>query len=183
MVGLKWRLAMATVAVGVASGGSGASAATSVDTTACQGFAVSNSCRFDGNINSNTNGNNSYLHAQSAYNVLFDPNIVLNPIGESIVGAGATSGTWSLPGFNVAYLAVKAANTFVLYETSGSTGSWDTIGNGGNRHGQAQGMSHLVFFGAQAVAVPEPATWALLILGFGVVGAGLRRRQPALRHA
>ena len=28
-------------------------------------------------------------------------------------------------------------------------------------------------------AVPEPATWALLILGFGAVGAALRRRQTA----
>ena len=31
-----------------------------------------------------------------------------------------------------------------------------------------------------AGAVPEPATWAMLILGFGFVGAALRRRQPGL---
>ncbi|MFA7441709.1 MAG: PEPxxWA-CTERM sorting domain-containing protein [Sphingomonadaceae bacterium] len=30
--------------------------------------------------------------------------------------------------------------------------------------------------GAEVVAVPEPATWAMLIAGFGMVGAGLRRR-------
>ena len=29
---------------------------------------------------------------------------------------------------------------------------------------------------ADPVAVPEPATWALMIVGFGVAGAGLRRR-------
>lgn len=30
-----------------------------------------------------------------------------------------------------------------------------------------------------AVAVPEPASWALMIAGFGVVGGALRRRRPA----
>lgn len=32
-----------------------------------------------------------------------------------------------------------------------------------------------------AVAVPEPSTWLMMILGFGVIGAGLRRtrRQPS----
>jgi hypothetical protein len=32
--------------------------------------------------------------------------------------------------------------------------------------------------GLTAAAVPEPATWALLIAGFGFVGATLRRRRP-----
>jgi hypothetical protein len=33
-------------------------------------------------------------------------------------------------------------------------------------------------------AVPEPATWAMMILGFGVIGGALRRRQrPALAAA
>ena len=29
-----------------------------------------------------------------------------------------------------------------------------------------------------SVAVPEPATWAMFILGFGVIGSQLRRRRP-----
>lgn len=33
----------------------------------------------------------------------------------------------------------------------------------------------------QAFAVPEPSTWALLIIGFGTVGAALRRRRQAVR--
>lgn len=38
----------------------------------------------------------------------------------------------------------------------------------------------------QSGAVPEPSTWAMMLLGFGAVGAGMRRRrkdQPRLRFA
>jgi hypothetical protein len=38
--------------------------------------------------------------------------------------------------------------------------------------------------GTDAVAaVPEPACWALMILGFGMVGAGLRRRSLVVRSS
>ncbi len=30
----------------------------------------------------------------------------------------------------------------------------------------------------QAIATPEPATWAMMIVGFGAIGATLRRRKP-----
>lgn len=32
-------------------------------------------------------------------------------------------------------------------------------------------------------AVPEPATWALMILGFGAVGYAMRRRKAVVRFA
>lgn len=38
-----------------------------------------------------------------------------------------------------------------------------------------------VRFAAANTAVPEPSTWALLILGFGVVGASLRTRRAQVR--
>lgn len=31
-----------------------------------------------------------------------------------------------------------------------------------------------------AAGVPEPATWAFLILGFGLIGSAIRRRKPAV---
>ncbi|MDZ7588978.1 MAG: PEPxxWA-CTERM sorting domain-containing protein [Parasphingorhabdus sp.] len=34
---------------------------------------------------------------------------------------------------------------------------------------------------ARLGAVPEPSTWAMLIFGFGMVGASMRRRQQAMR--
>ena len=36
---------------------------------------------------------------------------------------------------------------------------------------------------AVTAAVPEPATWAMMIGGFGMVGASLRRRKAAVRFA
>jgi len=47
------------------------------------------------------------------------------------------------------------------------------LGGGGNRD-----LSILAQFGAgaQVAAVPEPSTWALLILGFFAIGATVRRR-------
>ncbi|THD58170.1 MAG: PEP-CTERM sorting domain-containing protein [Phenylobacterium sp.] len=36
---------------------------------------------------------------------------------------------------------------------------------------------------ASARGVPEPATWTMLIAGFGMVGAALRRRAGTLASA
>ena len=44
-------------------------------------------------------------------------------------------------------------------------------------NGPNPGLSELSFEGTAVPAVPEPATWALMILGFGVVGSALRRRR------
>ena len=39
------------------------------------------------------------------------------------------------------------------------------------------GLSEVQFQGATAGAVPEPATWAMMITGFGLAGTALRRRR------
>jgi hypothetical protein len=38
-------------------------------------------------------------------------------------------------------------------------------------------------FIAERLAVPEPATWAMMVMGFGLVGAGLRHRKAAAQPA
>jgi len=38
--------------------------------------------------------------------------------------------------------------------------------------------SAIIATGAVLDAVPEPATWTLMIAGFGLVGATMRRRSP-----
>jgi hypothetical protein len=142
-----------------------------------------------------TNGNASYLLSQGAYNTFNDthpsaqPDITLTPITDtengdfsdfgSFTGAGTSSGTWSLPGFDVDFVAVKAGDFFVLYELASavSSGSWSTadihVGNSPN----APNLSHLVFFGTAAGGAPEPAAWSIMLLGFFGLGAVVRRRS------
>lgn len=57
-------------------------------------------------------------------------------------------------------------HSFTLNGTLNSNGRNGTAAIGGN-----------VSFALAPNAVPEPATWALFILGFGVIGSSLRRRS------
>ncbi|MBS3961578.1 MAG: PEPxxWA-CTERM sorting domain-containing protein [Sandarakinorhabdus sp.] len=98
----------------------------------------------------------------------------------SITGDGDKSGTWHLPGHIVDYISVKAANEIKLIKltTPGTMGSWSTL-NIRNRGGNQPDMSHISFFGA---VIPEPATWAMMIAGFGLVGGAMRRRRTSMAH-
>jgi hypothetical protein len=180
------------------------SAAVMVVDGKCTSVTAAKGCLFTGNINTSANGNNSYLEAQNAYNLYNNmhpgaaPDILLNPIIQSddanftksfgsITGAGSTSGTWSLDGFLVNYIGVKAGSNFILYglATPSASGSWTTadlpgIKNGANK-GNPQALSHLTFFGnpVPVSSVPEPSTWAMMIMGIGFVGFAMRRRKVA----
>lgn len=134
------RFAFALIA-GLALGTAPATASTIVR-GACASVSDSAGCLFKGNINSNSGGNaNSYVTAQNLYNALVtaDRSISLNPLGStddnnfrsigSLTGSGTSSGTWTLDGYLVDFIAVKASNSFVLYQLDkpASSGSWDTF--------------------------------------------------------
>lgn len=59
---------------------------------------------------------------------------------------------------------------------------WIDVDSTGGDHGLGVDNFTLRATLAPTAAVPEPGTWALLILGFGAIGASLRRRQ-ALAYA
>ncbi|MBC7522579.1 MAG: PEP-CTERM sorting domain-containing protein [Sandarakinorhabdus sp.] len=178
-----------------------AAATSAVDVVATNCISVTNSagCLFTGNIAPST-----VTDTQTAYNLFNDTHPSANPditltylfksddVGfpGSLTGGLGTSGTWSTPGYLVDFLAVKAANNFVLYQlaTPASSGSWNTFNipylnkkGEGNPHD----LSHLAFFGkaddgggdGTGNTVPEPASWAMLITGFSLVGFAARRRQ------
>ncbi len=188
------RFAFALIA-GLALGTAPATASTIVR-GACASVSDSAGCLFKGNINSNSGGNaNSYVTAQNLYNALVtaDRSISLNPLGStdddnfrsigSLTGSGTSSGTWTLDGYLVDFIAVKASNSFVLYQLDkpASSGSWDTFDIPFRKN--ALDLSHIVFFGDVVTAVPEPGTWALMLVGFGFVGHAMRRKKAKMPHA
>jgi uncharacterized protein (TIGR03118 family) len=86
-----------------------------------------------------------------------------NPLTGTFLGQllGAGGKTLSIDGL----WGIKVGN-------NGSAGSSQDVyfaaGPGGESHG---------LFGVLSAATPEPATWALMLLGFGAIGAGMRRTR------
>ena len=177
---------------------SGAANASTVVASACDPVTDGDTagCLFSGNITGNANpGNvNGYNYAEAQYNewaagtgnplidlvFLTATDIAGFSNFGSITGAGQTSGTFDLSGYDIDFYAVKYGNEFTLYEYLGNdgTGSWAT--------NDQNGMSHIAFFGRAGTAVPEPGPWAMMLLGFGAIGFSMRstrRRQGLLAQA
>ncbi|MDX2209877.1 MAG: PEPxxWA-CTERM sorting domain-containing protein [Sphingopyxis sp.] len=79
--------------------------------------------------------------------------VVFNPPG-TVTGAGGSNTTWSTISIGKFYAAAGSKLTFKAVGTSDSFGGYvDNI---------------------TLAAVPEPATWAMMIMGFGLIGGALR---------
>lgn len=108
-------------------------------------------------------------------------------LGLSFSGSNAFSTTPYQPFDNAAQAGTVdgedegAANYIGSYQVTGSDGSPDTYHSEDDLQFQSTGLS-LKPVGAVSAA-PEPATWALLIVGLGMVGWALRKRRFALPGA
>lgn len=96
---------------------------------------------------------------------VYNPNtFTFVPGGNSIL---FQSGHYSLSDFNWTRGLSNIVGTYSATDTS-----YDRVTNPGS------GLDYSGSFAISA-AVPEPATWGMMILGFGVLGAGLRARRSA----
>jgi hypothetical protein len=94
-----------------------------------------------------------------------------------------TAGTTYFVAFeHVSGLATNVTDTAGATNLAGglrySFSSNNSFDSGPETQFTAQPM--IEFIGGRGGAVPEPATWAMMVLGFGTAGAALRRRRPAL---
>ena len=81
---------------------------------------------------------------------------------------GATQGSWQQ--YSLGGVATSSA---VVVRFDGDSGRTDR---------GAPALDNVALTASAAGAVPEPATWAMLVLGFGTLGAGLRRRNGSRGH-
>jgi hypothetical protein len=132
------------------------------------------------------------------------PNAAVTALSITISGAAAGNGTFGISNFASIYFQARSALNFgqeligqiqtngCAFGTStgrcgnGSGGDFNLFGNGGGaptgtyyfQLTTAGGQNLLVTsMTAATAAVPEPASWALMIGGFGLIGAAMRRRQ------
>jgi hypothetical protein len=71
------------------------------------------------------------------------------------------------------YLGLSQANTyFLFYDAAAITSATFNLSD----YFQNPGLSHIDVFD-RTTAVPEPGTWAMMILGFGAAGYAMRRRR------
>jgi PEP-CTERM motif len=72
-----------------------------------------------------------------------------------------------------------ATETFALSNVPIASGILNTITVTGTSRGLGSYGGNLTFSPAQTPGVPEPATWAMMLLGFGGIGWQFRRRRTA----
>ena len=100
----------------------------------------------------------------------------------SFTGLGTKDGSWDVldDSVKIAFITVKASNRYSLFDVGGvNSGDWTTLGLV-NNGGKQPDVSHISFWTAPTQnMVPEPAAWALMLAGFGLVGFAARRRRAA----
>jgi hypothetical protein len=143
---------------------------------------------FNTYLNKNTDG--VQLGTGSLDQVAYDLKTAVNTFTDSAQFNGLTkSGTTSdsVLASDIAYFVVSGGGSFTpLLKTLTSTLLSTTGGNAtSSQTTQATSSITLTYIYTAAPApsaVPEPATWGMMVLGFGAMGLAMRRRQRTSVH-
>lgn len=130
---------------------------------------------------SNFNSLDSALLSQTAFLDFSNPTEALNEfIQQSLSGSVQVTGISTFDVF-------ASLSTFVSMNDNPGTVTMDFLHTGRFGVRAEPGVTFTsdsgVFLSGPTQAVPEPATWAMLIIGFGGVGAALRSRRRGLAFA
>lgn len=173
--------ALAAATMVLMSAGSASASATLLDTD-CD---LLTGCLFSGNDSDPTAVEASYnlLHTEPPQpDVLTLPQFLFKLEQGINFGDGLSSFDWTSLD-PVEFLVIKAGDNFMLYQLASAATS-GTVTNAGL---DQKAISHISFYGDDGNipggGVPEPATWAMMIMGFGGVGALMRRRRSLLTVA
>jgi len=114
------------------------------------------------------------------YSVLTTP--VLLARGNYVIGGSIAEGD-KFPVFLTQLVSASGFTYTGSREGVGISFAEPKDGDGSDGSYGPQGIALVNFSFSQISAVPEPATWAMMLLGFGVIGTSLRRRRKALAVA
>ena len=99
-------------------------------------------------------------------------------ISGGLFGPGDTSLTLLGPAYNSDILVLTASSSFLVSQNGNylQASSAECVG----LYSCSPGAGTRYLSGASLMAVPEPAAWALMTIGFGGIGAAARRRRTAV---
>lgn len=101
--------------------------------------------------------------------------------GNLLANIDFTSVTLNGVNFNIVTVGQQEfRNIFDQAMVAGATNTLVINGTAGTSAGADATFAGTLSF-ANVAAVPEPATWAMMLLGFGAVGLSMRRRSRVLR--
>lgn len=107
------------------------------------------------------------------YTIMFDTPFLYDPAAGSLLLDFLIPGSATVSGSGFGFLTFDTANTI-----DDGVYSVVDIFNGNATSGTLSTAGAITrFTSADAGAVPEPATWAMMLMGFGAVGVGMRRSR------